>query len=113
MQASPTTSTVSRVPAAQGYDIGADEFLNAGISASLAALPDPVAAGEKLTYIAQVINTGDVAVVVTIQLDLPDAITPEGQVLWENVNIAPWRSLVQVTWSGRLQPTIPVHSTPN
>ncbi len=75
-------------PGGQGYDIGADEFLNAGVSAGLAALPDPVAAGEKLTYIAQVVNTGDVAVVVTIRLTLPSVATPDGPVLWENVTIA-------------------------
>ena len=74
-------------PGGQGYDIGADEYLNAGISATLNALPNPVAAGEQQTYIAQVVNTGDTAVVVTIRLTLPAAATPVGPVLWENVTI--------------------------
>lgn len=75
-------------PARQGYDIGADEFLLPTISASLAALPNPVASGGEQTYVLQVNNTGDLEVVARVQITLPAVLTPNGQTVWEDVDIA-------------------------
>jgi hypothetical protein len=62
--------------------------LRPSVSASLAALPDPVASGAQQTYVLRVINNGDVDVVARIQITLPAALTPTGMTLWENVAIA-------------------------
>ncbi|MCC6456773.1 MAG: right-handed parallel beta-helix repeat-containing protein [Caldilineaceae bacterium] len=74
-------------PARQGFDIGADEYLRPSISASLTALPDPVASGAQQTYVLRAINNGDVDLVARVQITLPAALTPEGATLWENVAI--------------------------
>ena len=75
-------------PARQGFDIGADEYLRPSLSATLTALPDPVASGADQTYVMQVINNGDVDIVARIQITLPTVLTPLSSPIWENVSIA-------------------------
>lgn len=74
-------------PGRQAYDIGADEFLRPGLSANLQALPDPVAAGDQVSYLLQVVNTGDVDLTISIALTLPNQVTPNDTVTWANVSL--------------------------
>jgi uncharacterized repeat protein (TIGR01451 family) len=75
-------------PARQGYDIGADEYLRPSVNATLSALPNPVASGSQQTYVAQVINNGDVDILARVQITLPAVLRPLSPPLWKNVLIA-------------------------
>ncbi len=75
-------------PGRLGFDIGADEYLTPSIRASLDALPDPVAAGGKLTYIIQVVNSGDVDLVANIKALIPSHVTATGPTQWADIAIA-------------------------
>jgi uncharacterized repeat protein (TIGR01451 family) len=62
-------------PYGPGYDIGADEAYPA-LKMTKRATPDPVLAGEKLTYTIRVTNTGGVHLRATVTDTLPTNIMP-------------------------------------
>jgi uncharacterized repeat protein (TIGR01451 family) len=88
-------------PMGGGYDIGADEFLpGAYVTAHKQAAPDPVIAGDPITYTLRVANTGTVTLTATITDILPDHVSPTGTLTW-TATISPlvglWTEKVVVT----------------
>jgi uncharacterized repeat protein (TIGR01451 family) len=62
-------------PMDTGYDIGADEYYHPALEVTKQAEPDPVQAGERLTYTIRIINTGNVDLHATITDTLPISVT--------------------------------------
>jgi len=87
-------------PQGSGYDIGADET---GLIVTKQVEPDPVQAGERLTYTIRVVNTSDVNLNAAITDTLPISTTsvfPGGTATWAPVITAPggvWMETVVVT----------------
>jgi uncharacterized repeat protein (TIGR01451 family) len=84
-------------PQGSGYDLGADET---GLLVTKAATPDPVEAGERLTYTIRVANTAGVTLTATITDLLPTYAIPTGVQTWTTVITAPggiWVQTVGVT----------------
>jgi uncharacterized repeat protein (TIGR01451 family) len=84
-------------PLGSGYDLGADET---GLLVTKQATPDPVEAGERLTYTIRVTNTAGVTLTATITDLLPAYVTPTGVQTWTAVITAPggvWLQTVGVT----------------
>jgi len=101
-------------PAGSGYDIGADEF-PAALTVTKNAHPDPVQAGQPLTYTIWVTNTGSVDLDAAITDTLPTQVTPSEALTWTRTILAPdgvWSETVVVTaqWSyaGPLTNTVQV-----
>jgi len=84
---------------ADEFDIGADELVP-HLEVTKQADPDPVQAGEQLTYTLRVTNTGNVDLHATITDTLPAQVTPAGTRTWTGVTITPndvWTQQVIVT----------------
>ncbi|MBN1581460.1 MAG: DUF11 domain-containing protein [Anaerolineae bacterium] len=70
-------------PADLGYDLGADEFTSrSDLAVAIRADPDPVWAGDPLTYTLTVTNTGTIDLHATITCTLPAQVTPGGLLVW-------------------------------
>ncbi len=66
-------------------DLGADEFPNLSapsLSVTKHATPNPVQAGQQLTYTLRVTNTGNVTLTATITDILPSQVSPTGEQSW-------------------------------
>ncbi|HUW21085.1 MAG TPA: hypothetical protein VMW41_00280 [Candidatus Bathyarchaeia archaeon] len=71
--------------------------LQPDVSVSLSAEPDPVAAGEVLTYTVGLTNTGGVTDTFHITLTLPAQVNPTGSRTWTITDLPPtatWQTLV-------------------
>ncbi len=98
-------------PTGTGYDIGADELYYPALKVTKHAFPNPVQAGERLTYTIRVTNTGNVTLTATVTDVLPDHVTPGetpggslilpgGTITWTPVIVTPgdvWTETVVVT----------------
>lgn len=101
-------------PTGAGVDIGADEVA-ASLEVAKQASPDPVQAGDLLTYTLSVTNTGGVSLTATITDILPAEVTPTGILTWAPIITAPggaWTQQLVVTvasgYSGTLTNTLEV-----
>ncbi|MEX1019044.1 MAG: right-handed parallel beta-helix repeat-containing protein, partial [Litorilinea sp.] len=65
-------------PADNGFDIGADEFVVLGLRMTVQTIPDPVVAGQDVTFVIRAVNLGNVDLDATIVAELPDAVIPSG-----------------------------------
>jgi len=86
-------------PVGARCDLGADEF-PAALEVSKWASPDPVQAGQQLTYGLHVTNTGHVTLHTTVTDVLPAHVTPGGPLIWTPIITAPngdWTQTVVVT----------------
>ena len=88
-------------PLGNGYDIGADEFLSGpALIVTQEARPEPVQAGERLTYTLRITNTGDATLHGIVTDVLPVHVTPTGTLTWTAVITAPvgvWTRQVVIT----------------
>jgi uncharacterized repeat protein (TIGR01451 family) len=76
------------------------QILPAALEVSKQAQPEPVQAGEQLTYTVRVTNTGAVDLHATVTDTLPTQVTPGGVITWTPVITAPdsvWEQTVVVT----------------
>jgi uncharacterized repeat protein (TIGR01451 family) len=73
-------------PVGPGYDLGADEFL-AALSLAKQASPEPVHAGERLTYTLRITNASHIGLHATLTDTLPADVTPSGVLTWRPVTI--------------------------
>ncbi len=90
-------------PQGDGYDIGADEFYpNPRLMVSKQAGSNPAQAGEQLTYILRLTNTGNVTLTATVTDILPDPVSPGGLLTWTASLPAPGR-----VWSQTVMVTVP------
>jgi uncharacterized repeat protein (TIGR01451 family) len=101
-------------PMGLGYDIGADECPVA-LTVTKRAHPDPVGAGNPLTYTIRVTNTGNVDLHAIVTDTLPAHVTPSGTFTWTPTIPAPggaWTETVIVTaeegYTGPLTNTVHV-----
>jgi uncharacterized repeat protein (TIGR01451 family) len=86
-------------PSGLGPDLGADE-LSGELELTKEALPDPVQAGEQLTYTLRLTNTGVITLTARITDILPSNVIPGGVLTWTPAPIAPdgvWTQQVVVT----------------
>jgi uncharacterized repeat protein (TIGR01451 family) len=74
-------------PVGRGYDLGFDEFL-AVLSLAKQASPDPVEAGELLTYTVRITNPSHIGLHATLTDTLPVDVTPSRVLIWRPVTIA-------------------------
>jgi uncharacterized repeat protein (TIGR01451 family) len=86
-------------PMGHSYDLGADE-LRIALIVTKQADPDPVQAGEQLTYAIHITNTGNMDLHATVTDTLPGYVTPTGVLTWTTDITAPdgvWTEQVVVT----------------
>jgi uncharacterized repeat protein (TIGR01451 family) len=75
-------------PVGMRPDLGADEF-PMGMRVTKSAAPNPVRAGERLTYTIDVSNNGLVTLTASITDRLPDQVTPTGPLTWSLAPMPP------------------------
>jgi uncharacterized repeat protein (TIGR01451 family) len=85
-----------------GFDIGADEYYHPDISLSYEAAPNPVIAGEWLTYTIHLENTGRVPLTATITATLPNQVSPPFIQTWSAITVTP----EQPVWSQAFTATV-------
>lgn len=86
-------------PVHTNYDVGADEFYQPGLNATLVSFPTPVLAGAFLSYTVSVQNTGNVALHGDITVTLPSQVIPNQPITWTNITIGTsttWQQEVRV-----------------